>query len=73
MNNTYIYILLGHRSFPTAKMAIVEIPTDYVFADTYKKLAKEKACAQFGLDDKETSVLDYKFLGDDITFIKLNK
>ena len=70
MNINYIYIVLGHASLLTGKMAIVEVPGDYTFISTYKKLAKEKACQEFGLNEKETCVLDYKFLGEDLTIIK---
>lgn len=65
----YIYIVLGHVILPTGKMAIVEVPDDYTFMSTYKQVAKEKACLEFGLNKEDTWILDYKFLGTDLTFI----
>lgn len=69
MYTTYVYIVLGHPSFYTGKIAIVELPATCMFLETYKKEAKKRACENLGIDEKEAVILDYKYLGEDIVFI----
>ena len=66
----YVYIILGHRSFTTGKIAIVAVPDAYAFISDYADGAKKQACKELGLNEEEVSILDYKFLGSDVLFIK---
>lgn len=69
MNTVYIYIVLGHKSLFTGKIAIVGLPSTYMFIDTYKEEAKKKACEEFGLNKDEVSILDFMYLGEEVAFI----
>ena len=69
MKNNWIYLVLGHRSFTTGKIVLVSLP-QYVFIDTYRDLAKKKACEKLGLNEDEISILDWKFLGEDIAIFE---
>ena len=72
MNNiVYIYIVIGHRSFFTGKICIVEMDEHHVFIDHYKEPAKIKACKKLGLNKDEVSVLDFKYLGEDVSIIRV--
>lgn len=70
MRTTYVLIILGHRSFTTGKICIVEISEDFVLIGTYKDKAKIKACKKLGIDPHDTIILNWKFLGDDVEFVK---
>lgn len=69
MKNVYAMIILGHKSFITGKIIIVALPNEYVFIDTYRQLAKEKACQKLGIKEDETVVFDFKFFGEDVVFV----
>lgn len=69
-DSSYVLITLGHWSFTTGKICIVEISEQFVFIDTYRDEAKTKACEKLGVDPWETTILDWKFLGEDVEFIK---
>lgn len=69
MKNVYAIIILGHKSFITGKIVIVSMPNVYNFIDTYRQLAKEKACEKLGIKENETVVFDFKFFGEDVVFI----
>ena len=69
-NNVYIYIVLGHRSFFIGKICIIEMSEHYTFIDHYKVPAKEKACEKLGLNKDEVSILDFKYLGEDVSIFK---
>lgn len=69
MKDVYIYLILGHRSFTTGKIVIVSVPNYSVSLTTYEREAKLKACQALNLKESEVVVLDYRFLGDDVTFI----
>lgn len=69
-NGIYIYIVLGHRSFFTGKICIVKMNEDHVFIDQYQEPAKEKACKKLGLDKNEVSILDFKYLGSDVSIFE---
>ena len=71
MNNTvFIYIVLGHRSFFTGKICIIETNEHHIFIDQYKEPAKEKACEKLGLNKDEVSILDFRYLGEDVSIFK---
>jgi hypothetical protein len=72
MKKKYVYIVLGHRSFFTGKICIVEMDElPDVTIDRYAERAKEKACKALGLDKikDEVSILDWSYLGGDVTFV----
>lgn len=71
MGNIYMKIVLGHPSF--RKICIVALDNAWASIatiDGYVQLAKNKACEKLGLDEKEIFVLDWDYLGDDVTFIR---
>lgn len=68
----YVYITLGHRSFFTGKICIVEMTDEFVFIEHYKEPAKIKACEKLGLNPDEVSVLDFNYLGEEIYIINNN-
>lgn len=70
MRTTYVLITLGHQSFTTGKICIVEISEDFVSINAYKCEAKIKACKKLGINPHDTIILNFKFLGDDVEFIK---
>ena len=69
MNTCHMVLTLGHKSFTTGKIVVVELPDEYILLATYKQKAKEKACEKLGLNEKEVSVLDFNFLGEDVLFV----
>ena len=69
-NVVWIKLILGHRSFFTGKIVMVSLPDRYVMLETYKNEAKQKACTKLGLRESEVAVLDYEFLGSNVTFIE---
>ena len=70
MRNVYIELVLGHPSFHTGKICIVELHDDYEFIETYVEPAKRKACEKLGLNKNEVAILNWSFLGEDVAFIK---
>lgn len=70
MKSTYVYLVLGHRSFFTGQICVVEVPSTATFITTYRDMAFEKACEKFGVSKDEASILDWSYWGEDVTFIK---
>ena len=70
MKDVYVYMIIGHRSFTTGKQMIIQVPNYSTYLTTYEREAKLKACQALNLKESEVFVLDFKFLGDDVTFIK---
>ena len=69
MEKVYMKIVLGHPSFSTGKICIVELPMTCAFINTYVEVAKRKACEKLGFNEKEVVVLDWTYLGEDVFFI----
>ena len=69
MDSVYVYIVIGHVSFCTGKTVIVKLPPDHEFISTYKQLAKEKACEKLSINVDDAVILNFKYLGEDVTFI----
>lgn len=59
-----IYIVLGHKSFTSGKVALVEISEEREFITQYVDIAKEKFCKQLGMNVDEVSVLNWFFVQD---------
>ena len=68
-NKVFIYIIIGHKSFVTGMHCIVELFDDFLYVDIYKDIAFEKACAKLGINKDESIILDWKFLGENVTFV----
>lgn len=69
MNDYYVYLTIGHKSFTKGKTAIVKVSEDHEFIDMYKALATTKVCEQLNLKEDEVLIFDFKFLGDDVLLI----
>lgn len=71
-NNIFIYIVLGHRSFSTGKICIIEMSEHYSYIDQYKEPAKKIACKKLGLlmNKDDISILDFAYLGENVSIFK---
>ena len=65
----YVNIVIGNRNFFTGKQVIVKVEKEFTFISSYKDEAFKIACKHLGLNKEECSILDWSFLGDDMTFI----
>lgn len=65
----YVEVVLGNKCFTTGKLVIVRVDKTFSFITTYRDEAFKIACDKLGLTQEECSILDWRFLGDDITFI----
>ena len=66
---SYVSIVIGNRNFFTGKQVIVKVEKEFTFISSYKNEAFKIACEHLGLNITGCSVLDWSFLGDDMTFI----
>ena len=66
---SYVYITIGNRKFFTGKQVIVKVNESFTFISSYKDAAFKIACKHLGLEPSECSILDWSYLGDDLTFI----
>lgn len=67
--SNYVLVMIGSPMFATGKNVLVEVHGDYTFIDNYKIEAFKAACAALGLIASDCKLLDWKFLGDDLTFV----
>ena len=66
---SYVEVVIGNRSFSTGKQVIVKVPGDYTFITAYRNEAYKIACEKLNLNKAECCLLDWRFFGDDLTFI----
>lgn len=67
--HNYVLVTVGHPSFSTGKLVLVRIGGEYTFVDTYKTEAFRIACLNLGFTPSDCKLLDWKFLGEDLTFV----
>lgn len=65
----YVLVMIGHPRLPTGKSVLVRIGGEYTFVDTYKREAFRIACLNLGFTPSDCKLLDWQFLGDDLTFV----
>lgn len=65
----YVLVTIGNRNFFAGKQVIVKVEEDFTFISSYKNDAFKIACKHLGLNEEECSILDWSFLGPDMTFI----
>lgn len=65
----YVSIVIGNRNFFTGKQVIVKVNQSYTFISSYKDEAYKIACEYLNLNPSECSILDWSYLGDDVSFI----
>ena len=70
MNTVWAYIVIGHSSFSTGQIAIMQLPDRYEFLTTYERQAKIRACEALKIKESEAAVLDFKILGENVLFLK---
>ncbi len=64
MNETiYASMDIEHPAFSQPQHAIIALPNDGRAIYEYREPAKEKACAKLGLDPKDATAFNYRFLG----------
>lgn len=65
----YVSVTIGNRNFFTGKQVIVKVEDEFTFITTYRDEAFKIACEHLGLNKEECSILDWSFLGSEVTFI----
>lgn len=66
---SYVSIVIGNKNFFSGKQVIVKVNESFTFISSYKAEAFKIACKHLGLEPNECSILDWSYLGDDVTFI----
>ncbi len=67
--SNYVLVTVGHPKFTSGKLVLVKIGGEYTFVDTYKREAFRIACLNLGLTPSDCVLLDWEFLGNDLTFV----
>lgn len=65
----YVEVVIGSRNFTTGKEVIVKVNESFTFITTYRDEAFKIACGKLELNQEECSILSWRYLGDDVTFI----
>jgi hypothetical protein len=65
----YVEVVIGNRNFTTGKTIIVKVNESYTFITTYRDTAFKIACDKLGLNQEECGILDWRYFGEDVTFI----
>lgn len=66
----YVSVTVGNKTFFTGEIAIVGIPEDkYERITDYRNEAFILACEKLGVDPNASCVLDWSFLGPNLTFV----
>lgn len=68
-NSNYVLVTVGHDSFYSGKLVLVRIGGEYSLCSTYRDEAFRIACLNLGLTPSDCRLLDWQFLGDDLTFV----
>lgn len=69
----YVTIVVGNRKFFSGKVVIVGIPLEsHCFIEHYRNEAFETACKSLDVDPAESSLLDWSFLGPEVSFVNTN-
>lgn len=68
-NSNYVLVTVGHERFYAGKLVLVRISEEYSLCSTYRDEAFRIACLKLGLTPSDCKLLDWQFLGDDLTFI----
>lgn len=69
MNEYYVLVTVGHERFYSGKLVLVKINDEYSLCSTYRDEVFRIACLNLGLTPSDCKLLDWQFLGDDLTFV----
>ena len=67
--SNYVLVTVGHERFYCGKLVLVKVSGDYSLCSTYADEAFRIACLKLGLTPSDCKLLDWQFLGDDLTFV----
>lgn len=67
--SNYVLVMISHHKLIAGKPVLVKIGGEYKCTDTYKTQAFKIACLNLGFDPSDCELLDWKFLGNDLTLV----